>query len=168
MAGAFSKMFAGTAGVIFALIFFLVVAPLMLCGGCIVFSTWGVATAKREADKLAEEARVRLKEKEIEEAKRAAEVVPEPEPIPIEPAPKIELPDPDPSPAVVEAPPVNSFKSEARTWTSKSGTFKVEAKFIRYKNGMVALEKEDGSEIEVAAEKLSDDDRAWIDARRNK
>lgn len=55
-----------------------------------------------------------------------------------------------------------------RVWQSPSGSFKLEAEFIRYSNGKVTLRKADDSEIEVDVAKLSDDDRAWIEERRPK
>lgn len=46
-----------------------------------------------------------------------------------------------------------------RTWSSKSGKYKVKAKFLEVDDDQVTLEKEDGETVTVAINKLSDADR---------
>lgn len=48
-----------------------------------------------------------------------------------------------------------------RTWTSASGKFTVEARFVNYGKGVVVLAKEDDTEIEVKATELSGADRKY-------
>ena len=50
----------------------------------------------------------------------------------------------------------------ARTWTSSSGTYRVEADFIELKGGKVVLKKKDGQTISVPLGKLSKADRAFV------
>lgn len=80
-----------------------------------------------------------------------------------EPAPK----EPDPKPAP-EAPKPNDIVGIKfiRTWTSSDGSFKVEAEFISLGGGKVKLRRIDSKkEIQVELNKLSDDDRKWIENR---
>jgi hypothetical protein len=72
-------------------------------------------------------------------------------------------PEPPPMPAIakVESPKV-------RTWTSGDGKFRTEAEFKSMGGGSVKLRKPDGSEINVPLEKLSDEDRRWIDDYRGR
>lgn len=53
-----------------------------------------------------------------------------------------------------------------RTWTSATGEFNVDAEFLAMAAGQVMLSKTDGTMIIVPLEKLCDDDKEWIDARR--
>ncbi|HVX14141.1 MAG TPA: trypsin-like peptidase domain-containing protein [Pirellulales bacterium] len=57
-----------------------------------------------------------------------------------------------PSPAVTS-------DSKLRTWSNKSGKFKIKAKFVELKNDSVTLEKEDGETVTVALDKLSEADQ---------
>jgi hypothetical protein len=50
--------------------------------------------------------------------------------------------------------------AQARTWTDKTGRFKVEAELIEVKDGMVRLQKTDGKKLSVPLEKLSEADQA--------
>lgn len=116
---------------------------------------------------------------------------PQPKPTPVvttpTPQPKVQ-----PTPAIVEEPPVLSTEPDKpvepplevisppedetpkqdrnamRTWTSASGTFTVEAKFAGYRAGKVMLQKADRKIIDVEIEKLSDDDRKWLDENTKK
>lgn len=45
--------------------------------------------------------------------------------------------------------------AELRTWTDASGKFKIKAKFVSLTNGVVTLENEDGTELEIELKKLS-------------
>lgn len=77
-------------------------------------------------------------------------------PVP-DPAP---TPDPIPTPSP-KMPPVR----ETRTWKDTSGQFTTSARLKSVANGKVRLIKEDGSEIVVPKERLSDDDQAYIKAQ---
>lgn len=46
-----------------------------------------------------------------------------------------------------------------RTWTDSKGKFKIKAKMVSLEDGVVTLEKEDGTQIEIELEKLSPADR---------
>src|SRR5215212_8477284 len=52
----------------------------------------------------------------------------------------------------------------AREWTSSNGKFKIEAEFVAVKNGKVVLEKPDGTYASVPLDKLSAEDRAFIES----
>ncbi len=52
---------------------------------------------------------------------------------------------------------------DARTWTDKTGKFRVEAELIGVKEGAVRLKKTGGGEITVPLEKLSEADRAFVE-----
>ena len=52
-----------------------------------------------------------------------------------------------------------ALAGETRTWTDKTGKFRIEAEFVAEDDGVVTLRKEDGDEIEVPLEKLSAADR---------
>jgi hypothetical protein len=69
--------------------------------------------------------------------------------------------EPAPEPEAMPTPPV-----EVREWTDASGRFRVSAKFAGLAFGKVKLEREGGQVIEIEAEKLSQEDREWIRARR--
>lgn len=51
---------------------------------------------------------------------------------------------------------------EMRTWSDKSGKFKIKAKFVESSGGKVVLEKEDGSQVAVPLEKLSEADQKAV------
>lgn len=70
-------------------------------------------------------------------------------------------PEPVPEPIQPEPPPTH------RTWKTADGSFSVEAEYVYFGNGKVKLRRLDnGKEILVEREILSDDDKAWIDERR--
>ena len=50
----------------------------------------------------------------------------------------------------------------ARTWTDRSGNFSVEAEFVRYADGEVTLEKQDGKVVTLPLSKLSFKDQKWL------
>ena len=50
----------------------------------------------------------------------------------------------------------------ARTWTSSSGTYRVEAQFVEYVRGNVVLKKKDGTTISVPLAKLSEADKKFV------
>jgi len=49
--------------------------------------------------------------------------------------------------------------AEVRTWADKSGKFTIKAKFVELSNGKVILEREDGKQLTIALEKLSEADQ---------
>jgi hypothetical protein len=49
--------------------------------------------------------------------------------------------------------------AELRVWTDSTGKFKIKAKFLSLENGVVTLEKEDGTEMEIDIKKLSTTDQ---------
>lgn len=51
-----------------------------------------------------------------------------------------------------------------RTWTTADGKFKIEAKFIAFRNDRVVLEKRDGKQVGVPPARLSEADRAYYRA----
>ena len=50
----------------------------------------------------------------------------------------------------------------ARTWTSKSGKYQIEADLVKSENGKVTLRKPGGDTITVDESQLSDDDRTYL------
>lgn len=57
-------------------------------------------------------------------------------------------------------------KARWRVWTSADGKYKTEAKFLRAEAGKVVLQKNDGTEIVVAEEKLSKEDVDWAKSEK--
>ena len=53
-----------------------------------------------------------------------------------------------------------------RTWTDASGKFNVTAEFVAVQGDKVVLRRADGKQIKVPFERLSDKDRAFIEARQ--
>lgn len=53
--------------------------------------------------------------------------------------------------------------SKVRTWTDRTGAFKVEAQFLSYKDGKLRLHKLNGVKIDVPVEKMSDEDLAYVE-----
>lgn len=53
-------------------------------------------------------------------------------------------------------------KSEMRSWTDKTGRFKIEATFVGEENGAVKLLRKDGKQATIPLNKLSDSDQAYI------
>ncbi|KAI8085032.1 uncharacterized protein BX664DRAFT_338374 [Halteromyces radiatus] len=54
-----------------------------------------------------------------------------------------------------------------RTWTDRSGAFKVEAQFLGYTDGKLRLHKANGVKIDVPLEKMSSEDIRWVERRTN-
>ena len=54
------------------------------------------------------------------------------------------------------------IKSPMRTWTDKSGRFRIEASFVSEENGSVKLLRKDGKPATVPLDKLSEADQAFI------
>ncbi|KAI8343537.1 hypothetical protein BC941DRAFT_498554 [Chlamydoabsidia padenii] len=52
-----------------------------------------------------------------------------------------------------------------RTWTDRSGSFKVEAQFLAYVDGKLRLHKSNGVKIDVPLEKMSAEDIRWVERR---
>lgn len=52
---------------------------------------------------------------------------------------------------------------ELRTWTDSTGRFTLLAKFVSLKDGQVTLTREDGSQMTIELEKLSEDDQEYVD-----
>jgi len=63
--------------------------------------------------------------------------------------------------ALIAAPVV----AEVRTWRDTSGKFNIEAEFLTAAKGKVRLRKTDGKEITVALERLSDEDREFVESQ---
>ncbi|MCC6510370.1 MAG: hypothetical protein IT423_14800 [Pirellulaceae bacterium] len=51
---------------------------------------------------------------------------------------------------------------QSRTWSDKTGRFKVDAMFVGQENGVVKLQRPDGKQVNVPLEKLSPQDQAFI------
>lgn len=51
---------------------------------------------------------------------------------------------------------------EFRNWTDSSGKFSIEAKLIENRNGVVTLEKKDGSQIKVKLDRISAADKKYL------
>lgn len=56
-----------------------------------------------------------------------------------------------------------SAAGETRTWTDRTGKFRIEAEFVGVEDGAVTLRKEDGEEIEVPLDKLSAADQRAVE-----
>ncbi|KAI8885490.1 hypothetical protein K501DRAFT_293458 [Backusella circina FSU 941] len=65
-----------------------------------------------------------------------------------------DLPKPDPT--------------KIRTWTDRSGTFKVEAQFIDFHNGKLRLHKLNGVKIDVPVGKMCAEDVRWVDQQQRR
>lgn len=55
-----------------------------------------------------------------------------------------------------------SFAQEFRTWEDSTGKFKIEAKFVSEKDGVVTLKQKDGSELEIKISLLSTKDQTYV------
>ncbi|KAI9277376.1 hypothetical protein BY458DRAFT_504776 [Sporodiniella umbellata] len=58
--------------------------------------------------------------------------------------------------------------TKIRTWTDRSGAFRVEAQFVDFNNGKLRLHKLNGVKIDVPAEKMSPADIEWVSKYGNK
>jgi hypothetical protein len=56
----------------------------------------------------------------------------------------------------------NQSHKELRVWRDDTGKFSIKAEFVSYASGEVKLRKEDGSEIEIVVQRLSEDDREFL------
>ena len=65
----------------------------------------------------------------------------------------------------LSVPKQNKDTSVLRTWTDSTGRHTTEARFGGTSRGKVKLIKEDGINIEVPLDKLSDEDQQWIEDR---
>lgn len=52
--------------------------------------------------------------------------------------------------------------TDLRTWSDKSGRFKMEARFVRREGGEIFLRRENGSEVKISLSQLSDDDQSYV------
>lgn len=50
----------------------------------------------------------------------------------------------------------------ARTWTDRTGKYRVEAEFVRFEDSKVVLKTSDGRVVAVLANRLSDADQQWV------
>jgi hypothetical protein len=82
-----------------------------------------------------------------------------PLPAAVEPQPST---DPTPPPFAAEPPKAAKPEREPREWQDATGQFKVTATLKSMASGKVHLVKQDGSEITVPVDKLSEDDQAYI------
>ena len=57
----------------------------------------------------------------------------------------------------------SAHADESRTWTDRTGKFRIEAEFVGEADGVVTLRKEDGEEIEVPLDKLSAADKRAVE-----
>jgi hypothetical protein len=57
---------------------------------------------------------------------------------------------------------IPSRKPAARTWTDRTGKFKIMAELVEFKDGAVRLKKGDGKVLTLPVEKLSDADQAYL------
>ncbi|KAI8638762.1 hypothetical protein BD408DRAFT_485295 [Parasitella parasitica] len=58
--------------------------------------------------------------------------------------------------------------AKVRTWTDRSGSFKVEAQFIDFHNGKLRLHKLNGVKIDVPVEKMCAEDVRWVENHARK
>ncbi|KAG1617912.1 hypothetical protein G6F46_004310 [Rhizopus delemar] len=58
--------------------------------------------------------------------------------------------------------------SKIRTWTDRTGAFRVEAQFVDFHNGKLRLHKLNGVKIDVPAEKMSPADLDWVNQHLHK
>ncbi len=52
--------------------------------------------------------------------------------------------------------------AEIRTWTDRTGKFKIEAEFVEVKDGVAVLKRADQNRIEVPLDRLSDQDQTFV------
>ena len=74
--------------------------------------------------------------------------------------------DADAGPARAKTPAVSetdTAASKMRTWHDTTGTYSVEATFVRSINGKVTLKRADGKEVTLPTSKLSAEDRAYVE-----
>jgi len=56
----------------------------------------------------------------------------------------------------------DALAADMRTWSDASGRFKIQAKFVSNENGVITLEKSDGTELEIELKKLSATDQKFV------
>ena len=176
-------------GVILAVVVALIAVPAvtlsLACGGCalIMGKAAQVADAKMEGASAEEQSRVDAKAREAvalaskitgesagsygplngddtaetDDAARAAE-----QRKAVEEGRKRVL---DKAAALAERLKLETKVERTRVWQTPDGTFKIEAEFVRQIDGKVTLRKADGSEIEMDVANLSDEDKAWLEAK---
>lgn len=86
-----------------------------------------------------------------------------------QPVAEIEQPKMEPKievPAVVPAPEPAEPASPYRTFVDITGKYKIVAELIAVKNNWVKLKKDDGKEITMPIEKLSEADQIWVKANQ--
>lgn len=175
----FSNFFGGGCGLVLGVCLALVLIPVVaiigcgvLSGGCLMLGTAAkeAADAAKQAAKEQQPPSGQTEESEAELQPPSESAIPHdppdatipdkladekqatPEPPPEEYQPE---PKPEPEPPVVQ-------NEKLRTWTDKSGEYSVEAEFISMAFGKVKLKKADGTIITMPLDRLSDDDRKWI------
>src|SRR4051812_35946950 len=57
-------------------------------------------------------------------------------------------------------------QQDLRTWKDTSGQFTIKAKFVSVAEGVVTLQEEDGSSLEIELAKLSEADRKYVAERQ--
>jgi thiol-disulfide isomerase/thioredoxin len=57
--------------------------------------------------------------------------------------------------------------AETRTWTDSTGKHKIEAELLSTKGGKVRLRRDDGKEITIALDRLSEEDQAFVKEQAN-
>jgi|GEM_PF-4540417 len=72
-----------------------------------------------------------------------------------------------PAPQVPRSVPDPIADSLLRTWTDRSGSFSVRARFGGMLGTTVTLKKLDGTSVKLDVSQLSEVDQAWIEARKN-
>ncbi|KAI8073889.1 hypothetical protein BC940DRAFT_289441 [Gongronella butleri] len=54
-----------------------------------------------------------------------------------------------------------------RTWTDRSGSFRVDAQYLSFSDGKLRLHKSNGVKIDVPVDKMSSEDIRWVERRNN-
>jgi len=63
---------------------------------------------------------------------------------------------------------VGSASAEVRTWKDKTGKFSIRAELVESDGTKVTLKKTDGKVIKVPVDRLSDEDRQFLESQENK
>lgn len=156
------------------------------CGGCIAMMGGCTVFGVKAIDEAAKHSSERMKREAAQQAGQAAldvtngtsqqsdssPSIPRPQDDvagkpattvkPIDPIPAKEEPKPEPVPELPSPPPKDD---KLRTWRDASGQFNIEAEFRGMSFGSVKLKKQDGKLINVPLEKLSDEDKKWIERK---
>jgi len=75
---------------------------------------------------------------------------------------------PDAPPAPTAVPETLKPVSRFRRWTDSTGKYSVEAEYRGVLSGKVRLRKQDGTDVSLPLERLSEEDRQWIQDRKGK